>query len=331
MGVKTRPALIMRSSRFFLAVVLGFLAPLLSANAMLADENSSEAKPLKIVFVGDVMLDGGPGHIIGNGGDPFAEVAKILLDADAGVANLECVISKKGAPLVKSYTFLGKPESIPLLKKYFSAVSIANNHSGDYGKEAFADQLDIFDREKLPYFGGGRNIKDARKPLVITRRGKKIALLGYCDFPPKKFAADNDEPGTAWLVEENVLSDIRAAKSDEHADLVIPYLHWGEEMEPAPTDEQKILARKMIDAGADAVIGSHPHVTQTIEYYRGRPIVYSLGNFVFDYFPKDPPVWYGWIVVLSFNGQTGVDLTTYTVELDPAGIPHLFPKPAKKE
>jgi poly-gamma-glutamate synthesis protein (capsule biosynthesis protein) len=317
------------SMKAFLAISALFLFSL-HANAAEGENTTREEKPLKIVFVGDVMLDGGPGHIVGNGGDPFADVAKILLDADVGVANLECVISKKGAPLVKSYTFLGKPESIPLLKKYFSTVSVANNHSGDFGKEAFADQLDILDREKLPYFGGGRNIKDARKPLVVARGEKKIALLGYCDFPPKKFAADDDQPGTAWLVEENVLSDIRAAKSDALADLVIPYLHWGEEMEPAPTEEQRILARKMIDAGADAVIGSHPHVTQTIEYYHGRPIVYSLGNFVFDYFPKDPPVWYGWIVVLSFNGPSGVDLTTYTVELDPAGIPHLFPRPANK-
>jgi poly-gamma-glutamate synthesis protein (capsule biosynthesis protein) len=276
--------------------------------------------PLKIVFAGDVMLDGGPGHVVGNGGDPFADVAKILRDADLAVCNLECAVSEKGEPLVKSYTFLGKPNSLPLLKKYFSAVSIANNHAGDYGKEAFADELRLLAEVKLPYFGGGKDIREARRPLVLTSRGRKVALLAYCDFPPKSFAADEKTPGTAWLVEADVLADIRAAKTAEHADLVIPFLHWGEEMEPAPTEEQRVLARKMIDAGADAVIGSHPHVTQTIDYYRGRPIVYSLGNF-----PKDPPVWYGWIVDLSFR-ENAVDLTTHTVELDPAGVPHLLPR-----
>ena len=296
-----------------------------------AENDQSLENAIKMVFVGDVMLDGGPGHVIGNGGDPFAEAAKILQDADLSVANLECVISDKGEPLVKSYTFLGRPESIPLLKKYFSAVSLANNHSGDYGKEAFADQLDIFDKEKLPFFGGGKNLQDARKPLILARKGKKIALLGYCDFPPRSFAAGEKTPGTAWLVEADVLADIRAAKSVEHADLVIPVLHWGDELEPAPNEEQRTLARKMIDAGADAVIGSHPHVTQTVDYYRGRPIVYSLGNFVFDYFPKDPPVWHGWMVELSFSDRAGADLKTYTVELDPAGVPHLLPRPAKSE
>jgi poly-gamma-glutamate synthesis protein (capsule biosynthesis protein) len=295
-----------------------------------ADEVPSQEKPFKIVFVGDIMLDGGPGHVVGNGGDPFAEVGKILRGADLSIGNLECVISRKGEPLVKSYTFLGRPECIPLLKKYFSAVSVANNHSGDYGKEAFADQLDTFDREKLPYFGGGRNLIDARKPLVLESRGRKVALLGYCDFPPKSFAADEKTPGTAWLVEADVLADIRAAKA-AGADLVIPYLHWGDEMEPASNEEQKTLARKMIDAGADAVVGMHPHVTQTVEYYRGKPIIYSLGNFVFDYFAGDPPVWNGWIAELSFDGRTAPDLTLHVVELDPAGVPHLLPKPAEEK
>jgi poly-gamma-glutamate synthesis protein (capsule biosynthesis protein) len=300
----------------------------MTANLGAAEGDQSPEKPLTIVFVGDVMLDGGPGHVVGNGGDPFADVAKILQSADLAIGNIECVISRKGAPLVKSYTFLGKTNSLPLLKKYFSAVSLANNHSGDYGKEAFANQLDIFDREKLPYFGGGRTLQDARKPLILTRHGKKVALVAYCDFPPKSFAANENTPGTAWLVEADVLADIRAAKSQSHADLVIPYLHWGEELEAAPTEEQKTLARKLIDAGADAVIGSHPHVTQTIDYYRGRPIIYSLGNFVFDYFPTDPPVWTGWMAELTFSGGE-VNLKIHAVELDPAGVPHLLPRPEK--
>jgi poly-gamma-glutamate capsule biosynthesis protein CapA/YwtB (metallophosphatase superfamily) len=313
------------------ATILTFAVMTPAVNIAAAEENQSRETPLKIVFVGDVMLDGGPGHVVGNGGDPFADAAKILREADLSIANLECVISNKGEPLVKSYTFLGKTESIPLLKKYFAAVSVANNHSGDYGKEAFADELDLLEKAKLPYFGGGRNLGDARRPLILAGRGRKVALLGYNEFPPKSFAAGEKTPGTAWLVEADVLADIRAAKAVEHADLVIPVLHWGDEMEPAPNDEQKTLARKMIDAGADAVIGSHPHVTQTIDYYRGRPIVYSLGNFVFDYFPKDPPMWYGWMVELTFTDRTVVDLKTYTVELDPAGVPHLLPRPAKNE
>ena len=91
-----------------------------------------------------------------------------------------------------------------------------------------------------------------------------------------------------------------------------------------------MLARKLIDAGADAVMGRHPHVTQTIDIYHGKPIVYSLGNFVFDYFPRDPAIWTGWLVQLTF-ARLGVDLKTFSVQLDAAGIPHLIPATAAKK
>ena len=281
---------------------------------------------VRMVFVGDVMLDGGPGHVISNGGDPFAEVASLLQDADLAVANLECAIAEKGKAVEKGYNFLALPNCLPVLKRHFSAVSVANNHSGDYGKDGFLSHLEALEGAKLPYFGGGRNEKDARRPLLLTRNGRRIALLAYNDFPPRSFAAGPNTPGIAWLVEADMLADIKAARAEQHADLVIPYLHWGREETPSPAEEQRQLARKLIDAGADAVIGSHPHVTQTVETYRGRPIIYSLGNFVFDYFPKDPPVWIGWIVQLTFGEPTGVEMKTWSVELDAAGVPHLTPK-----
>jgi len=106
-------------------------------------------------------------------------------------------------------------------------------------------------------------------------------------------------------------------------------LHWGSELKPSPGESQKTLARSMIDAGADAVIGGHPHVTQTGEVYKGRPIVYSLGNFVFDYFPGDPLVWTGWVARLTLSKSAAPELEIFVVELDRSGIPHLTPKTAK--
>jgi poly-gamma-glutamate synthesis protein (capsule biosynthesis protein) len=104
---------------------------------------------------------------------------------------------------------------------------------------------------------------------------------------------------------------------------VLLYLHWGRELRPAAEPEQKALARRLIDAGADAVVGGHPHVTQEVEWHADRPILYSLGNFVFDYYPDDPPVWRGWMARLTFHktGRPGLDLIP--VEIDKAGIPHL--------
>ena len=283
----------------------------------------AEDGTVRIAFVGDVMLDGGPGHVVTSGGDPFANVATVLRDADLTIANLECAIVKKGRSLDKEFTFRGPESALPLLKKYFSAVSLANNHSGDWGKEGFATELELLRETKLPYFGGGSNARAARQPLVLAVGDKRVAFLGYNDFPPRAFAAGPATPGTAWLVEKDAVSDIKAAR--KQADLVILFLHWGDDLVPAETPEQQTLAHHLIDAGADAVLGGHAHLTQGIEWYKDCPIVYSLGNFVFDYYPKDPPVWKGWIVKLTF-GKSGRPLLERTnVELDPAGIPHVVP------
>jgi len=283
----------------------------------------AEEGTVSIAFVGDVMLDGGPGHIITNGGDPFAGVAAVLRDADLTVANLECAIVKKGHAVDKPYTFRGPEKSLPLLKKYFSAVSLANNHAGDWGKLGFATELELLRESNLPFFGGGTDARAARQPLVLTASGKRVAFLGYNDFPPRSFAAGSSTPGTAWLIEKDVVDDIKAAR--KVADIVLLFLHWGEDLDAKETPEQQALARKFIDAGADAVIGGHAHLTQGVEWYKDRPIVYSLGNFVFDYFPYDPPVWKGWIVKLTFGKSGRPQLDRTDVELDAAGIPHLLP------
>ncbi len=115
------------------------------------------ARAVRIVFAGDVMLDGGPGHAIVHGDDPFVEFASIFHKADIAVCNLECAVAPGGEQVLKPYTFRGPPESIPLLKKYFSAINLANNHSCDFGKEAFLNQLALLKKAELPYFGGGSN------------------------------------------------------------------------------------------------------------------------------------------------------------------------------
>jgi len=185
------------------------------------------------------------------------------------------------------------------------------------------------EKASLPYFGGGRNKKEAHRPLILQRNGRRIALLGYNEFPPRAFEAGENRAGTAWLVQAEAIADIKSARAVDHADFVIPMLHWGEELEPSPNDAQKSLARRLIDAGADAVIGAHPHVSQTVDIYKGRPIIYSLGNFVFDYDPGDPLVWTGWVVRLTLSKSAAPELETFVVELDPSGIPHLTPKPTK--
>jgi poly-gamma-glutamate synthesis protein (capsule biosynthesis protein) len=124
----------------------------------------------------------------------------------------------------------------------------------------------------LPYFGGGRDIREARTPYIFQRRGLRIALLGYCDVYLRSFEAGPNWPGVAWAVDEQIAADIQAAKTIHHADIVIPFMHWGDE-EDVTNERQKKLARLMIDSGADVVVGGHPHVVQDVEYYNGKLIV----------------------------------------------------------
>jgi poly-gamma-glutamate synthesis protein (capsule biosynthesis protein) len=268
------------------------------------------------------MLASAPGKAIAGGRDPLGPFGAILAAADIRVANLECVVASGGsADANKPWTFRAHPRAVAVLKRHLDAVSLANNHSGDYGPEAFGEMLDLLSRAKVGVFGGGRNLAEAHAPLVVERKGLRIALLGYDEFFPRSFEADTDKPGVAWSEDEQVRRDIVAARSVYHADLVIPFMHWGSEHEPLANARQRALARLMIDAGADAVIGSHPHVTQDVETYRGKPIVYSLGNFVFDGF-SDEDNNTGWLLHLELDRDGVHSWNTVIARIDSKGIPH---------
>jgi poly-gamma-glutamate capsule biosynthesis protein CapA/YwtB (metallophosphatase superfamily) len=279
--------------------------------------------PLEVTFAGDVMVAETPGEIIEKGDDPFALVAKYLRPDRLRIANLECVVATGGKALEKPFTFRAHPRTIPVVQKYFDAVSIANNHSGDFGKQAFAEQLDLFDRARLPYFGGGRDLASAHAPLIIERQGLRIALLGYAEFKPRSFEASATQPGIAWSGEdEHVLFDIAEARTRYHADLVIPFLHWGWEDEGTPCERQREFARRMLDAGADMIVGAHPHVTQGAEIYRGKPIIYSLGNFLFNGFDTEATTT-GWLLEATLTPKGVSRWRTRVVRLAADGVPRV--------
>lgn len=275
-------------------------------------------------FVGDVLLSEGPGQLIAARRDPLAPFAGLLNAADLRVANLECVVATTGTAVPgKPYTFRAHPNTLPVLRRHFDAVSLANNHSGDFGPQAFGEMLGLLEQHGIGYFGGGANLAQAHAPLIVERRGLRIALLGYNEFFPRSFEADADQPGIAWSEDEQVQLDIARART--RADIVIPVMHWGWEHEPRASARQRQLARLMIDAGADAVVGGHPHVTQDIEHYQGKPIVYSLGNFVFDGF-TDADNNTGWLLRLELDRQGVRHWRTVVGRIDADGVPHPAPR-----
>jgi poly-gamma-glutamate synthesis protein (capsule biosynthesis protein) len=282
---------------------------------------TARAEPVRLIFAGDVMLADGPGRVIASGGDPLAPFATILADADYAIGNLECAVAASGRALDnKLYSFRAEPAALGVLKGRFNAMAVSNNHSGDYGKAAFLETLSLLKKNGIASFGGGPDLAAAHQPLWIARRNLRIAVLGYNEFKPRSFEAGADSPGVSWSEDSHVVADIRAARA-AGADLVIPFMHWGWEREPQPTERQRQLARLMIDAGADAVVGSHPHVTQGAEIYHGRPIVYSLGNFVFDGFVL-PAAKIGWLLRLTVDRGGVLSWETREARMDEEGTPH---------
>ncbi len=282
--------------------------------------SAGEPGTLRLVFAGDVMLDDGPGRTVAEGGDPLAPFDALLRDADVTIGNLECPVAASGtAHASKIYAFRADPRVMRVLRGRFDAMSVANNHSGDQGHAAFRETLAHLRDAGITPFGGGRDLREAHAPLWIERAGLRIAVLAYNGFKPRAFEAGPSWPGVAWAEDAEMAADIRAARR-AGADVVIPFMHWGWEREPEPGARQWAQARLLIDAGADAVVGSHPHVTQGAALYRGKPIVWSLGNFVFDGFDL-PAARQGWLLRLTVDRDGVRAWDTVAAGIDSAGTP----------
>ena len=300
--------------------VLVLTAALCAGAGAQAGQPRAQDTSVRLVFAGDVMLDDGPGRTIAAGGDPLAAFDAVLRDADYTIGNLECPIATTGQPMdSKIFNFRADPRVLPVLQGRFDALAVSNNHAGDYGRGAFVETMQRVKAAGIAVFGGGENLQAAHAPLWIERKGLRIAVLGYNEFKPRAFEAGATWPGVAWSDDREVVADIRAARR-AGADVVIPFMHWGWEREPHTSARQQQLARRLIDAGADAVVGGHPHVTQGADTYKGRPIIWSLGNFVFDGFDL-PPARIGWVLRMTVDRRGVRAWDTVEAQMDDAGTP----------
>ena len=275
---------------------------------------------LKIVFVGDMMLDELPGQYLKKGKDPLANFRNLFNSADITIGNLECAIGIDGKREDKPFTFQAHPRVIPFLKKNFTAISLANNHTVDFGDKKFEKMLDLLGKNKVSFFGGGKNLRAAHEPLIIEKKEKRIAILGYDLFLPRSFEALPDRAGVAWGEDDFIVAGIKRAKEFYKADFVVVFPHWGWEHEKIASKEQQRVAHLMIDSGADIVVGGHPHVTQNIETYKNKYIFYSLGNFIFNGF-EGIDATTGWALELDLNQNLSVKWQLHEAKLNNNGIP----------
>jgi poly-gamma-glutamate synthesis protein (capsule biosynthesis protein) len=230
----------------------------------------------RLIFGGDVMLGRSCAARIENGRDPFAGIAPLLRGASFAAANLECTISNLGDS-AQRYAFRAPAQSAQLLRRSgFLAMGLANNHALDFGTAALDDCAAHLSGEQVQPIGVGKPDRSALVPSFFSiLDGKRIALLAITDCGPvagPQIAAASDRSGL-----NAAIADARS-----HANFVVCLVHWGVENSEKVTDEQRQLARWLIDHGVDLVVGSHPHRVQSLDFYHGCPIAYSLGNLVFD-------------------------------------------------
>lgn len=246
---------------------------------------------VSLAFAGDIAFDPDRPvmlHAAENGGILKcidSDLVEYLNSCDVFMLNNEFCISERGEPMTdKVYTFRSHPDNINVLKKLgVDIVSLANNHVYDYGEIAFYDTMDHLKAAGLPYVGAGYNVNEAAQAHYFIVNGIKIGIVATSRAEKYYLTptADFNRAGVMGTYNSRYfLSSIEMA--EEQCDVVIVYVHWGTEYSTELEDEQLDMGREYIDAGADAVIGGHPHCLQGMEFYNGVPIAYSLGNFWFN-------------------------------------------------
>jgi poly-gamma-glutamate capsule biosynthesis protein CapA/YwtB (metallophosphatase superfamily) len=242
-------------------------------------------KELTLIAVGDIMPSRNVAAKIREHNDfnyPFLKTRDLLKTGDIVFANLEAPITE--GPIVKTgeMSFHADPGiEKALADAGFNIVSLANNHTPNYGQKGLLDSFELLNRAGIKYVGAGKTSLDAAKPVYLEKNGIKLAFLAYNDddVVPPSYAAAENRAGTNFMDIAKVKQDV--ADAQKEADLVIVSMHSGTEY-AVPNQTQINFAYAAIDAGADLIIGHHPHVLQRVERYKDKYILYSLGNFVFD-------------------------------------------------
>lgn len=310
----------------------------------------------RLLLVGDVMIRGRVPEDSWQPSHPFSEVVRYLNERGAVVANLEMPLSTRGVKMPKWSNLRSHPDVVADVRKVgIDAVSLANNHMLDYGPEALFDTLTTCDDAGIPRCGAGEDLDASLEPVVLDIGQKQVAVLGVATTLPVGSEARPDRPGIAPIrvsqsfeVEPNLLAEqpgmapvirtqvnaedqavvcdrVRALKQDGM--LVAVMIHWGvPEYWLSPytgllAEYQQPLGRALIDAGAEVVCGHHSHTLHPIELYRGKPIFYSLGNFLFER-PRGFMEAASFIVEIDPDGEPSIELTP--VLLDAQGFPYLI-------
>ena len=246
-----------------------------------------EIEDITLLFAGDVYLSqyvlgaydkaGGIHGVLDDG------ICSEIEAADIFMVNQEFPFTERGTQAAdKQYTFRLPHDRLHLMNEMgIDIVTLANNHILDFGPYGITDSIAALNEAGIKYVGAGEDLEEAKKLEIIEVGGRKIGFLGTSRvYMATSWAAGEGHPGVFSTYDPTLpIEEIK--KADELVDYLVVYVHWGVERETTPKEYQRVMGRQYIDAGADIVIGSHPHVLQPLEFYNGKPIMFSMGNFVF--------------------------------------------------
>ncbi len=281
---------------------------------------------LRFMAVGDIMIGRGVAMRLkkmeGVYENAFEKVSSYMNMGDVVFANLESPFtdSTHGLDKNRKIVLKAEPEAVSALKDAgINLISLSNNHIMDYYEKGLFDTMELLEQNDIKHAGGGRNIEEAREPAIIERNGLKIGMLAYTDMaeltfagkPYLSFAANPEKSGVVPRKYETIREDI--LKYRDQVDLLAISLHWGVEDSFKVPVEQVEFAHLLIDDGADMILGHHPHRVQGIEIYNGKPIFYSLGNFLFD--QNDKENMESFIIDMKYKGTEMVECVAVPVRV----------------
>ena len=299
----------MRNSSIALAVSL-----LLSVSAYSADT-------LNIVFTGDILLDRGVRRVINHHGVDhlFSDgIDSVFRSAQIVVGNLECPATKIESPVFKQYIFRSEPEWLNTLRQHgITHLNLANNHSIDQGREGLLDTKRNIKAAGMVPIGAGASMQEAAGPVLLASSPRKVWLVPSLRLALENYSYLTDKPCVSQEPMDSLMQRVFQLRKADSTAVIIVSLHWGGEHTSKPVPRQRMEAHQLILAGADALICHHTHTLQTIETFRGKPIYYSIGNFIFD--PTHPINAEACIVRLKITSDT---ISTETL---PVQIRHCVP------
>lgn len=278
---------------------------------------------VQILFAGDVIFGRAVASItqVRGIGYLFEQVASFMRSADWVVANLEGCISLRGTPMEKEYQFRAPPALAPeLFRAGIRMVTLANNHSMDYGALALEDTLSYLQSTGVWWAGAGVNCTQASEPVVLEKDGLSVAFVCFTAVVPRGFPAGKCTPGVATL--RDVLPVLKRIRQQVEVVIAIP--HWGDEGTHEPNAKQKRIAHLLSQQGVDLVIGHHPHVIQGYERIGSTQVVYSVGNFV--HAPRSVSARRALLVRATIARNRKIELEAIPLWLE-AGRPTLAPEP----